>query len=95
MFLTTLKFLVGNRAAIFRIAESNSTIRLGLFKGMVAGIAREFDQEYLPSMPIVLILPALVSLPLCLLFYACIRFTFSIRRRARGHGRTPRPCMPG
>ena len=39
---------------------------------MVAGIAREFDQEYLPSMPIVLILPALVSLPLCLLFYACI-----------------------
>jgi len=31
VFLTTLKFLVGNRAAIFRIAESNSTIWLGLF----------------------------------------------------------------
>lgn len=43
---------------------------------MVAGIAREFDQEYLPSMPIVLILPALVSLLLCLLFYAYIRALF-------------------
>lgn len=62
-------FLIGNEAAIKKLAKSKNSIYLGAFFVFIAGIAREYDQEYIPLNGILFLVPFLASFVMCLILY--------------------------
>ncbi len=61
-----LLYLFGHEESIRKLARSDKSIYLGAFFVLIAGIAREYDQEYLGANPWPFATPYLVSLIICL-----------------------------
>lgn len=62
-------FLIGNEEAIRKLAKSKSSLYLGAFFVFIAGIAREYDQEYIPENGILFLVPFIASFVMCLILY--------------------------
>lgn len=69
---TLLRFLVGQRQAILKIAETPAAVGLGLLLVLSAAFAREYDGEDLLHAPWHLVLPAAASLVTSALLFAVV-----------------------
>lgn len=69
---TLLHFLMGERRAILRIADSPLALWLGLLFVISAGFAREYDGADLRSEPQLLLLPLGASIAACTVLFAVI-----------------------
>ncbi|HPF38907.1 MAG TPA: hypothetical protein P5081_06250 [Phycisphaerae bacterium] len=78
--ITLLGFLVGRRDAILAIASDRRWLWTGLMFTLAAGMAREYDAEYLPARPYVVFIPIAASLVASFLLY-CVSFGFFFNRR--------------
>lgn len=74
-----LRFLVGDRAAILRIAQCRSALWLALAFVMLAALAREYDQEYLVVAPWYLVIPPAASFLVASMLYLVLRGTLGWR----------------
>ncbi len=74
-----LLYLVGNRRAILRLAQSRSALWLGLLFVLSAGFAREYDGADLLREPWHLVLPLGASLATSFVLY-CLMFTAACNR---------------
>ena len=70
---TLLRFLVGERQAILRIAETPAAVGFGLLLVLSAAFAREYDGEDLMHAPWHLVLPAAASLITSALLFSLVR----------------------
>lgn len=77
--VTLLSFLVGRRDAILAIAADSRWLWTGLLFTLAAGMAREYDAEYLPARPYVVLIPIAASLAASFLLY-CISYAFFFHR---------------
>ncbi len=77
---TLLKYLVGERTAILRIASTRSAIWLGALFVLAAGFAREYDAKDLSSEPWFLVVPLAASLTTSLLLFSLV---FAVGERKR------------
>lgn len=66
-FRDCLLYLFGSRRAIQKLAQCRRTLWLGAFFVLLAGICREYDQEYLGDNLIPYLAPFVVSVVLCAL----------------------------
>ena len=64
-----LHFLIGKEDAIRKLAKSKSSLYLGAFFVLIAGIAREYDQEYIPENGILFLVPFIASFVMCSVLY--------------------------
>lgn len=89
--ITLVRFLfTGSAESIRAIAASRGALWLGLIFVLSAGLAREYDGEYLPAKPWVLVIPFVASISLSFVLFS-IFWLFS--RRPLG---MPRPAfLPG
>ncbi len=75
-FVTIIRFLFGERRAIFEVATSRSAVWLGFLFVISAGFAREYDGEDLLHEPWHLLIPLVASLAtsfiLFLMFWLCL-----------------------
>ena len=62
-------FLIGNEEAIRKLAKSKSSLYLGAFFVLIAGIAREYDQEYIPLNGVLFLVPFIASFVMCSILY--------------------------
>src|SRR5688572_18445448 len=69
---TLLRFFIGDREAILRLAQSRHTLWLGAIFVLAAGLAREYDQEYLLHAPWYLAIPFVASTVLSFLFFLVV-----------------------
>jgi hypothetical protein len=70
--LTVLRYLVGQRDAILRVATTRQAIWLGVLFVLAAGLAREYDAKDLSREPWYLLLPLGASLATSFLLYLLI-----------------------
>lgn len=68
--ITIPMFLIGNRKAIYDIATSRNSILVGLFLVLSAGLAREYDAEYLLKEPWHVLISLGASLAASFLFFS-------------------------
>ena len=68
-----LHFLLGREHAILAIARDRSALWIGLLLVLIAGLAREYDAEFLVAEPWHLLLAPAVSFTLSLLLYVPLR----------------------
>jgi hypothetical protein len=66
-------YLIGNRAAILQIAEARGALWVGLSFVVSAALAREYDGEYLPAKPWLLLVPLLASVAVAALLFVPFR----------------------
>jgi hypothetical protein len=78
---TWLRFMIGQRDAIQVVAKSRDALWVGLVFVLSAGLAREFDGEYLLREPWYALLPLGASLATSLVLYAII---YLAARRSQG-----------
>ena len=78
--ITLLAFLVGRRNAIIAIASDRRWLWTGLLFTLAAGMAREYDAEYLPARPYVVFIPIAASAVASFLLY-CVSYGFFFHRR--------------
>ncbi|MEX2173386.1 MAG: hypothetical protein WD872_03430 [Pirellulaceae bacterium] len=71
--LTLVKYLLGDRTAILRLAGSRPALLLGLIFVLAAGFAREYDGEDLLRQPWHLLIPLGASLVTSALLYLLVR----------------------
>jgi len=76
-----LKFLLGNRHATHCIASNPQWLRFGAMFVLIAGFAREYDQDYLIAKPYLLALPFVASLIASFVIHIPVYF-FAFRRRS-------------
>jgi hypothetical protein len=76
---TLLHFLMGERRAILRIADSPQALWLGLLFVISAGLAREYDGADLRSEPQLLLLPLAASIAACTVLFAVI-YAFALAK---------------
>jgi hypothetical protein len=69
---TWLRFMIGRRDAIEAVAKSRDALWVGLLFVLSAGLAREYDGEYLVREPWHLLLPLAASLATSFLLYALV-----------------------
>src|SRR5688572_21713035 len=81
---TLLRFLVGDRGAILRLAGDRATLWVGLLFVFAAGLARDYDGADLMREPWWLVVPVAASLGVSLLLFAGVHA--SIRRGAAKAG---------
>ena len=73
---TLLKYLIGNRDAIQKIANQSQLLWVGVLFVFSAGFAREYDAEDLLHEPWYLLIPLVASIASSLLLYAFIFFVY-------------------
>ena len=66
---TLLRYLFGDRRAIEQIASTRGALWVGLAFVFSAALARDYDGEYLPARPWLLIVPAVASLLVAALLF--------------------------
>jgi hypothetical protein len=79
-------YLAGRATAIRRIAAAPSAVRVGLLFVLSAGLAREYDNEYLLGEPWYAFLPLAASLGTATILFN-IFYLFTARRAEMGYGR--------
>jgi hypothetical protein len=79
---TILKFLFGERQSIYAVASNRWSLLVGFLFVIIAGIAREYDGEYLVAEPWHLILPLSASLIGCS-FLVLLLIVLSRARKVR------------
>ncbi len=77
--MTLVKFLLGDREAIHQIASDRRWLGVGALWVFVAGLAREYDQEYLVAEPYYLAIPFVASLVASFLLFGLLVFVFQRR----------------
>lgn len=78
--LTTItKFLLGNRDTILQIAQDRRWLKVGFLFVIAAGLAREYDAEYLIAEPWYLAIPIAASVVASFLLY-CLVYALFVRR---------------
>ncbi|MCM8541805.1 MAG: hypothetical protein NE328_16170 [Lentisphaeraceae bacterium] len=82
-------YLFGNEQAIKKLAFSHNSLYLGAFFVLIAGIAREYDQENLLEVPGIFLIPFPASIVMCFLLYlfSWAYFRKSINPNGLGHFR--------
>lgn len=87
-----LGFLLGREESIRRIAASRSSVWVGLVLVFTAGIAREYDQTYIPHFGIRFLFPIITSLVAAALIYGTV---FAILMPLRKNNQSPPPSEGG
>ncbi len=85
-FRDCLLYLIGNREAIRKVARCDKSLWLGAFFVLTAGIAREYDQEYVLSSIGLFLAPFLVSLIICVVLRCLCQFYFRSTVNPQGLG---------
>ena len=82
-------YLFGNEQAIKKLAFSHNSLYLGAFFVLIAGIAREYDQENLLEVPGIFLIPFPASIVMCFLLnlFSWAYFRKSINPNGLGHFR--------
>jgi len=70
---TLVKYLLGNRDAILRIANCRGAVWVGLIFVLSAGLAREYDGADLVHDPVIALVPVAASLATSFLLYSLVR----------------------
>jgi hypothetical protein len=83
--LTLLKFLLGGRDAIVRVACSRQTLGLGLLFVLAAGFAREYDGEDLLHEPWHVLIPLAASVVSSVMLYLLVRGVAARRGATEPH----------
>ncbi|WP_437187553.1 hypothetical protein SH668x_000951 [Planctomicrobium sp. SH668] len=79
-FGTVISFLLGNRDAILRVANSQSATWLGISFTILAALFRDYDQADLLQEPYWLIVPLLASTLLTTVMYGFLKLIPKLRR---------------
>ena len=89
-FKDFLLYLLGNEKAIKKLAFSENSLFIGAFFVLIAGIAREYDQENLFEAPVIFLIPFPASIAMCFLLYlfSWAYFRKSINPKGLGSFRT-------
>jgi len=82
-----LWYLLGREDAIRRVAANKASIKVGFVLVLTAGIAREYDQTYIPHFGIRFLLPLLTSLLAALVIYGFLRIVLPPRDAEQPSGR--------
>jgi hypothetical protein len=82
-----LRFLLGDAEAIRRLASYGPVLGVGAVLVLTAGIAREYDREYVAERPELFLLPFAASLAAATLLYGSLRLFILRGPRSQAVGR--------
>jgi hypothetical protein len=79
-------YLFGHEESIRKLARSDRVIYVAAFFVLIAGICREYDQEYIFARPEIFVFPFVASLVLCLLLRSMSQFYFRLNNNPQSLG---------
>ena len=85
-FKDCLLFLIGDEKAIRKLARWDKSILFGGFFVLIAGICREYDQEYFPLNGAIYFFPFVASFFMCLFLRVICQVYYSKKKNPAGLG---------